>query len=88
MPTERFKSPEAYRKNLAYRHMHGIPFTAKRVVVAGKAHEVKHSKTGERAEIDAKQRKKVVRRKTMKRGLNQTRRGNQHFESETYSYHY
>lgn len=43
-PTENFKSKEAYRKNLAYRHMHGIPFSAKEVVVGGKKHAVKHSK--------------------------------------------
>lgn len=44
MPTEKFRSKEAYRKNLAYRHIHGIPFRAKDVVVAGKKHKVKHSK--------------------------------------------
>lgn len=43
MPTEHFRSPEAYRKNMAYRHIHGIPFTAKDVVVAGRRHKVKHS---------------------------------------------
>lgn len=43
MPVEKFRSREAYRKNLAYRHMHGIPFNAKDVVVAGKKHAVKHS---------------------------------------------
>jgi hypothetical protein len=44
MPDEHFKSKEAYRKNLAYRHMHGIPFTATTAIVAGRAHKVKHSK--------------------------------------------
>jgi hypothetical protein len=58
MPTEHFKSKEAYRKNMAYRHMHDIPFTAKEVVVAGKKHAVKHT-GGERAEIDAAQRQKT-----------------------------
>lgn len=58
MPVERFRSKEAYRKNMAYRHMHGIPFTAKAVVVGGKRHTVKHS-GGERAEIDAAQRRKA-----------------------------
>lgn len=43
MPVERFKSKAAYRKNLAYRHLHGIPFRAVTVVVAGKPHRVKHS---------------------------------------------
>jgi hypothetical protein len=62
MPVEHFKSKEAYRKNMAYRHIHGIPFTAEKVVVGGKAHEVKHSKSGTRARIDAKQRKKRVHR--------------------------
>lgn len=83
MPTEHFKSREAYRRNLAYRHMHGIPFTAENVVVAGKKHKVKHSKSGERVKIDAKQRKK-----TAGRGFTSTRRGNQHMESETHAYHY
>lgn len=59
MPVEHFKSKEAYRKNMAYRHIHGIPFTASKVVVGGKAHEVKHSTNPARERIDAKQRKKV-----------------------------
>ena len=58
-PVEHFKSKEAYRKNMAYRHMHGIPFTAEKVVVGGKAHEVKHSTNLDREKIDAKQREKV-----------------------------
>ena len=44
MPTEHFKSKEAYRKSRAYTHLHGIPTHAKTVVVAGKAHEVDHSR--------------------------------------------
>jgi hypothetical protein len=44
MPTERFRNKEAYRRNLAYRHIHHIPMTAKNVVVGGKKHKVKHSK--------------------------------------------
>ena len=44
MPEERFKSKEAYRRNMAYRHIHGIPFRASSVVVGGKRHKVKHSK--------------------------------------------
>ncbi len=59
MPTEHFKSKEAYRKNMAYRHMHDIPFTAANVVVGGKEHKVKHSTSGHRAKIDAKQRRKI-----------------------------
>lgn len=59
MPVEHFKSKEAYRKNMAYRHIHGIPFTAKAVVVGGKEHTVKHTQTGERAQIDAAQRRKT-----------------------------
>jgi len=43
MPTEYFRSKGAYMRNLAYRHIHDIPFTAKDVVVAGKRHKVKHS---------------------------------------------
>ena len=67
MPTEHFKSKEAYRKNMAYRHMHGIPFTAEKVVVGGKAHEVKHSTSGPRKKIDAKQRAKVAKRSSKRR---------------------
>lgn len=52
MPIENFKSKEAYRKNLAYRHMHGIPFKASTVVVGGKSHKVKHSKSKERRKLD------------------------------------
>ena len=44
MPVEHFKSKEAYRKNMAYRHMHDIPMNAEAVVVGGKRHKVKHSK--------------------------------------------
>lgn len=43
MPVEHFRSKAAYRRNLAYRHLHDIPFTATEVVVAGKRHKVKHS---------------------------------------------
>lgn len=60
MPVERFKSKEAYRKNMAYRHIHGIPFTAEKVVVGGKAHKVKHSSNPSRRRIDARQRRKVA----------------------------
>jgi hypothetical protein len=59
VPVEHFKSAEGYRKNMAYRHIHGIPFTASKVVVAGKSHEVKHSNSPARKKIDTKQRKKV-----------------------------
>jgi hypothetical protein len=44
MPTEHFKSAEAYRKWTAYRHIHGIPApNLKTAIVAGKPHRVKHS---------------------------------------------
>jgi hypothetical protein len=44
MPTEHFKSKEAYRKWTAYRHIHGIPApNLKTAVVAGKPHKVEHS---------------------------------------------
>ena len=62
MPVEHFKSKEGYRRNMAYRHIHGIPFTAEKVVVGGKAHKVKHSSSPSRKRIDARQRKKVARR--------------------------
>lgn len=48
MPVEHFKSKEAYRRNLAYRHMHGIPFSAEAVVVGGRKHKVKHSRSRKR----------------------------------------
>jgi hypothetical protein len=48
MPTEHFKNKEAYRKNMAYRHMHDIPFSANEVVVGGRKHKVKHSKRSPR----------------------------------------
>jgi hypothetical protein len=44
MPTEHFKSKEAYRKSRAYTHIHGIKTHAKDVFVGGKKHKVKHSK--------------------------------------------
>jgi hypothetical protein len=58
VPTEHFKSKEAYRKNLAYRHIHDIPYTATDVTVGGKTHKVKHTRGGKRAKINAKQRGK------------------------------
>lgn len=58
MPTEHFKSREAYRKNMAYRHIHNIPFTARDVVVDGHEHAVKHSTSRSRRRIDARQRAK------------------------------
>lgn len=60
MPVEHFKSKEAYRKSMAYRHMHNIPFTAEKVVVGGKEHKVKHSGR-ERAAIDKKQREETAK---------------------------
>lgn len=63
MPHENFVSKEAYRKNLAYRHMHGIPFTATSVTVGGKTHEVEHSTDPAREKIDARQRRKKSRPK-------------------------
>lgn len=64
MPVEHFRSKEAERKNLAYRHLHGIPYTATTACVAGKCHAVKHSTDPKRKKIDAKQRKKVRERKS------------------------
>jgi len=44
VPTEHFKSKEAYRKWTAYRHMHGIAApNLKTAIVAGVAHKVQHS---------------------------------------------
>ena len=74
MPVEHFRSKEAYRKNLAYRHIHGIPMTATRVVVGGKSHRVDHSRdTPERRRIDARQRRKVARRERRHEGRRHAR---------------
>lgn len=44
MPTEHFKSEEAYDKWNAYRHIHKIPAPGLvTAVVAGKPHKVKHT---------------------------------------------
>ena len=61
MPTEHFKSKEAYRKSNAYRHIHGIPAPNREsVVVAGKKHKVKHS------ELSRKQGRKRSGKKSSK----------------------
>jgi len=49
MPTENFKSAEAYRKWTAYRHIHGIPAPHLKDVCIGtgkgkKCHKVQHTK--------------------------------------------
>lgn len=64
MPTENFKSKEAYRRNLAYRHIHGVPMTATRVCIRGEGcHKVDHSReTPARRRINARQRRKVAAR--------------------------
>lgn len=65
MPTETFRSEGAYKRNIAYRHIHNIPMTAERVCIKGKGcHTVKHSTDPKRKKIDAKQRKKVRERKS------------------------
>ena len=61
MPTENFKSKEAYRKWSAYRHIHGIDAPhLKRVCIKGKCHKVKHSdkKLGQRKKGRKKRRTK------------------------------
>jgi len=51
MPTEHFKSANAYRKWNAYRHIHGIPAPhLKTAIVAGKPHKVHHSPLSESRE--------------------------------------
>ena len=66
VPTENFKSEEAYRKSRAYTHIHGIPTHAKDVVVAGKKHKVKHG-TSLKGE-SGRTAKYTGKRKTRKRG--------------------
>lgn len=63
MPVLHFRDKESYRKNLAYRHIHGLPDTASEVFVAGKEHKVKHSKDPKRIKIDKAQREKEAKRK-------------------------
>ena len=63
MPELHFASKEGYRKNLSYRHIHGISDTADKVVVAGKEHKVQHSTDPKRVKIDNAQRKKEAKRK-------------------------
>jgi len=58
MPELHFKSDSGYKRNLAYRHIHGISNTADKVVVAGKEHAVQHSTDPKRVKIDNAQRKK------------------------------
>lgn len=62
MPVEHFKSKEAERKNLAYRHIHSIPYTASEVCIGRKCHKVKHSTSPSRKKIDNAQRKKIAKR--------------------------
>lgn len=62
MLVEHFKSRAGYRRNLAYRHIHGIPMTATRVCIRGECHNVQHSRNPKRRAIDARQRRKVARR--------------------------
>jgi hypothetical protein len=52
VPTETYRSPEAYRKARAYTHIHGIKTHAKRVCIKGHGcHKVQHGKkhAGKRA---------------------------------------
>jgi len=58
MPVLHFKNKEAYRKNMAFRHINDVPDTASEVYVAGKKHVVKHSTDPKRVKIDNAQRKK------------------------------
>lgn len=70
MPTERFKSKESYRRNLAYRHIHDIPMTASRVIVGGRSHKVDHSReTPARRRINARQKRKVASRSMRRRSI-------------------
>lgn len=52
MPTESFKSEEAYRRYRAYTHIHGIKTHAKKVCIKGKCHEVKHSKSKSKRKVN------------------------------------
>ena len=59
MPTETFKSEEAYRESRAYTHIHGIPTHAEKVCIKGKGcHKVRHGKKRKKA-----QKKRVSRKR-------------------------
>ncbi|MBU6231668.1 hypothetical protein KGP36_03285 [Patescibacteria group bacterium] len=63
MPTENFKSENAYRKWNAYRHIHGIPApNLTTAVVAGVPHKVQHSSLS-RPKPQAEKRLKAVEKK-------------------------
>lgn len=63
MPIEHFKTKGDEMRNLAYRHMNGIPYTATGATVGGVYHKVQHSKNPSRVKIDNKQREKVARKR-------------------------
>ncbi len=67
MPVEHFQNKKAEMKNLAFRHMAAVPYTATTACIGtGKnerCHRVKHSDSKSRRHIDAAQRRKVARRK-------------------------
>ena len=68
MPTENFKSAEAYRKWNAYRHIHGIPAPhLKTACIAGKCHKVKHSALSKRKLGKGKVKRQVSRKSAGKR---------------------
>lgn len=66
MPVEHFASKGAEMRNLAYRHEHGIAYTAREACIGtGKSercHKVKHSTNKKREAIDSKQKEKVAKR--------------------------
>lgn len=76
MPTENFRSAAAYRRNLAYRHIHRIPMTATRVCIRGEGcHKVNHRDSSPaRKKIDARERRKLARRRDWKRTAAAARR--------------
>lgn len=55
VPVEHFRSKAAEMRNLAYRHEHGIPYTATTACVDGHCHKVQHSTSLRRKRIDARQ---------------------------------
>jgi len=64
MPTENFRSREAYRKWTAYRHIHGIAAPhLKKVCIKGKCHAVKHSK-GKKGNLMRKNKRHFIQKAT------------------------
>jgi hypothetical protein len=63
MPTETYRSEEAYRKSRAYTHIHGIPTHAEKVCIKGRGcRKVEHGKLKKRKLGAARTQKRTQRK--------------------------